>query len=69
MAEETESLLIKPISLRQFELYTLSLERGPNFGKRKPNPACRGFGVIGEIACADHAGGHFENVHMTQAKG
>ncbi len=32
MAEETESLLIKPISLRQFELYTLSLERGPNFG-------------------------------------
>jgi hypothetical protein len=31
MAAETESLLIKPISVRQFELYALSLERGPNF--------------------------------------
>ncbi len=31
MAAETESLLIKPISMRQFELYALSLERGPNF--------------------------------------
>jgi len=30
MAAETESLLIKPISVRQFELYALSLERGPN---------------------------------------
>ena len=35
MVEETESLLIKPISLRQFELYTLSLERGPNFEPSK----------------------------------
>jgi hypothetical protein len=31
MVAETESLLIKPISVRQFELYALSLERGPNF--------------------------------------
>jgi hypothetical protein len=31
MAAETESLLIKPISVRQFELYAMSLERGPNF--------------------------------------
>jgi len=31
MAAESESLLIKPISVRQFELYALSLERGPNF--------------------------------------
>ena len=31
MAAETKSLLIKPISVRQFELYALSLERGPNF--------------------------------------
>lgn len=28
---QTESLLIKPISARQFELYALSLEHGPNF--------------------------------------
>jgi hypothetical protein len=27
----TESRLIKPISARQFELYALSLEHGPNF--------------------------------------
>lgn len=31
MVAETESLLIKHISVRQFELYALSLERGPNF--------------------------------------
>lgn len=28
---QTESLLIKPISARQFDLYALSLEHGPNF--------------------------------------
>ena len=31
MSTENESLLIKPISHRQFELHALSLERGPNF--------------------------------------
>jgi hypothetical protein len=31
MLTENEPLLIKPISQRQFELYALSLERGPNF--------------------------------------
>jgi len=31
MSTENESLLIRPISHRQFELYALSLERGPNF--------------------------------------
>lgn len=31
MSTENESLLIKPISQRQFELHALSLERGPNF--------------------------------------
>ena len=31
MAADTASLLIKPISVRQFELYALSLDRGPNF--------------------------------------
>ena len=35
MAAETGSLLIKPISGRQFELYALSLERGPNFETAK----------------------------------
>jgi hypothetical protein len=32
---ETETFLIKPISRRQFELYALSLERGPNFEPSK----------------------------------
>lgn len=31
MATENDSLLIKPISPRQFELHALSLEQGPNF--------------------------------------
>ncbi|GGD35737.1 hypothetical protein [Aureimonas glaciei] len=31
MADSGEERLIKPISQRQFELYALSLERGPNF--------------------------------------
>lgn len=31
MAESDEPRLIKPISQRQFELYALSLDRGPNF--------------------------------------
>ena len=31
MSTENESLLIKPISQRRFELYALSLDRGPNF--------------------------------------
>jgi hypothetical protein len=31
MVAGNASLLIKPISFRQFELYTLSLEQGPNF--------------------------------------
>ena len=29
--------------------------------KRKPRPTCRGFGVVGDIACRDHAVGRFEN--------
>lgn len=32
MIEADEPRLIKPINPRQFELYTLSLDRGPNFG-------------------------------------
>ena len=31
MADDGDERLIKPISERQFELYALSLERGPNF--------------------------------------
>src|SRR4051812_33254963 len=31
VADSDEERLIKPISPRQFELYALSLERGPNF--------------------------------------
>ncbi len=31
MADNGDERLIKPISERQFELYALSLERGPNF--------------------------------------
>ena len=31
MASSDEPRLITPISQRQFELYALSLERGPNF--------------------------------------
>lgn len=31
MVTESESRLIKPVSHRQFELYALALERGPNF--------------------------------------
>lgn len=31
MADDSDERLIKPISERQFELYALSLERGPNF--------------------------------------
>jgi len=29
--------------------------------KRKPIPTCRGFGVVGDIACADDAAGRLEN--------
>jgi hypothetical protein len=32
MVMKSESRLIKPVTHRQFELYALSLERGPNFG-------------------------------------
>ena len=42
MVVQTESLLIKPISVRQFELYALSLEYGPNFETAKVFAAYQG---------------------------
>lgn len=50
MAADDEQRLIKPISQRQFELYALSLERGPNFDPSHIFSAYRvGRGACGSI--------------------
>lgn len=65
MAADTESLLIKPISIRQFELYALSLERGPNF---EPSTAFAAYQVGRGSACGgilrDQEGGTFSTIAM-----
>ncbi len=65
MAAETRSLLIKPISTRQFELYALSLERGPNF---EPATLFAAYQVGQGAACGgillDQEAGTFSTVAM-----
>jgi hypothetical protein len=65
MAAETGSLLIKPISVRQFELYALSLDPGPNFD---PASVCATYQVGRGGACGgillDQETGTFSTIAM-----
>jgi hypothetical protein len=65
MTAQNESLLIKPVSKRQFELYALSLERGPNF---EPSTIFAAYQVGRSSACGcillDQESGTFSTIAM-----
>jgi len=54
----TPTELARKYSISSGQLYTW---RQQVLGKRKPNPTCRGSGVIGDIAFADDGAGRLEN--------
>ena len=65
MLAETESLLIKPISVRQFELYAMSLDRGPNFDSASIFAAYQvGRGGACGAILLDQEGGTFSTIAM-----